>query len=91
MSKAKSRTSPNSVCSSACQAKSTGDVIVEADSAGPTLLRYKRNPHHAAQNGTHGQGKGRHGADGADLVVLCTNTMHEVAGAIERIHGLLQG
>jgi GTP-binding protein len=46
-----------------------GDVIVRADASVATLLRYKRQPHHRAGDGTHGQGDLRSGRHGSDLVV----------------------
>ncbi len=46
-----------------------GDVIVEADPSVATLLRYQRQPHHRATDGTHGEGDMRHGRGGEDLVV----------------------
>ena len=46
-----------------------GDVIVRADASVATLLRYKRQPHHRAGDGTHGQGDLRSGRHGPDLVV----------------------
>jgi GTP-binding protein len=46
-----------------------GDVIVEADPSIATLLRYQRQPHHRATDGTHGEGDMRHGRGGEDLVV----------------------
>jgi len=46
-----------------------GSVILRADPAVGTLLRYKRNPHHSAGHGTHGQGDLRHGRSGADVVL----------------------
>jgi GTPase len=46
-----------------------GSVIVEADASMPTLLTYRRNPHHAAGDGAHGRGEMRHGKHGQDLVV----------------------
>lgn len=46
-----------------------GAVIVRADETVPTLLRYKRNPHHAAGNGTHGEGDFRQGRHGEDLIL----------------------
>jgi GTP-binding protein len=46
-----------------------GSVILRADPSVATLLRYKRNPHHIAGHGTHGQGELRHGKSGEDLVV----------------------
>ncbi|MFB3109970.1 MAG: GTPase ObgE, partial [Acidimicrobiia bacterium] len=48
---------------------SGGSVIVRADPSIATLLRYKRNPHHSAGHGTHGQGELRHGKSGEDLVL----------------------
>jgi GTPase len=47
-----------------------GDVIVQADSSVGTLLGFRHHPHHAAGNGTHGQGDRRHGKRGGDLVLL---------------------
>ena len=46
-----------------------GDVTVRADSSVSTLLRYKRQPHHRAGDGTHGQGDLRSGRRGSDLIV----------------------
>ena len=46
-----------------------GSVILRADSSVATLLRYKRNPHHSAGHGTHGQGDTRHGRKGEDLIL----------------------
>ncbi len=46
-----------------------GDVIVEADASVATLLRYQRQPHHRATDGTHGEGDLRHGRGGEDLVI----------------------
>lgn len=46
-----------------------GDVIIEADASIGTLLRYQRQPHHRAGDGTHGEGDLRHGRRGADLVL----------------------
>ncbi|MGH8923258.1 MAG: GTPase ObgE [Acidimicrobiia bacterium] len=46
-----------------------GDVIVRADPSVSTLLRYKRQPHHRAGDGTHGQGDLRSGRHGSELVV----------------------
>jgi len=46
-----------------------GSVILEADADMVSLLRYQRNPHHAAGNGTHGEGDRRHGRHGDDLVL----------------------
>jgi GTP-binding protein len=46
-----------------------GSVILRADSSVATLLRYQRNPHHTAADGTHGEGDVRHGKNGDDLVL----------------------
>lgn len=46
-----------------------GSVILRADSSVSTLLRYSRNPHSSAGNGTHGEGDRRHGRNGEDLVL----------------------
>lgn len=46
-----------------------GDVLVEADASVATLLRYRRNPHHRAGDGTHGEGDVRHGRRGEDIVL----------------------
>ncbi len=47
-----------------------GSVILRADPSVASLLRYKRNAHHAAGSGSHGQGDLRHGRSGDDLVLL---------------------
>jgi GTPase len=46
-----------------------GSVILRADPSVATLLRYQRNPHHAAGDGTHGEGDTRHGKSGESLVL----------------------
>jgi len=46
-----------------------GSVILRADPSVATLLRYQRNPHHAAGNATHGEGDLRHGKNGEDLIL----------------------
>jgi GTP-binding protein len=46
-----------------------GDVIIRADAGVETLLRYQRESHHRAGNGSHGEGDLRHGRQGSDLVV----------------------
>ena len=46
-----------------------GAIILEADASMPTLLGYRRNPHHAASDGSHGRGEMRHGRHGEDLVL----------------------
>ena len=48
---------------------SGGDVWLVADRNVASLLAFKDHPHRAAGNGTHGMGKGRHGARGGDLLV----------------------
>ena len=47
-----------------------GSIYLKADPSVATLLRYQRNPHHAAEHGTHGQGDVRHGRSGESLVLL---------------------
>jgi GTP-binding protein len=47
-----------------------GAVVVEVDEGIASLLRYRRNPHHAAQKGAHGSGDLKHGKRGEDLVLL---------------------
>lgn len=42
---------------------------MRADPSVATLLRYQRNPHHRAGNGTHGEGDMRHGRSGQDLLL----------------------
>src|SRR4051794_26737799 len=46
-----------------------GNVWVVADHNVSSLLAFKDHPHRRATNGTHRQGKGRHGADGEDIVL----------------------
>jgi GTP-binding protein len=46
-----------------------GDVIIRADPSVATLLRYQRESHHRAGNGSHGEGDLRHGRQGSDLLV----------------------
>ena len=46
-----------------------GSVVLRADPSVATLLRYQRNPHHAAGGGTHGEGDVRHGKSGEDIVL----------------------
>ena len=48
---------------------SGGDVWVVADRNVASLLSFRDHPHRIAANGTHGQGKKRHGAGGNDLIV----------------------
>ncbi len=44
-------------------------MILRADPSVASLIRYQRNPHHAAGNGTHGEGDVRHGKKGQDLIL----------------------
>jgi len=46
-----------------------GDVWLVADHNVASLLAFADHPHRAGGRGTHGMGKGRHGARGADMVV----------------------
>jgi len=46
-----------------------GAVWLVADHNVASLLAFRDHPHRRAQNGTHGQGKKKHGAAGADLEV----------------------
>ena len=48
---------------------SGGDVWLVADRDVASLLAFRDHPHRRAEKGGHGQGKGRHGARGADAVV----------------------
>ena len=46
-----------------------GDIIIVADATVSTLIDYRYKHHFKAQNGTHGQGKRMHGANGEDLIL----------------------
>ncbi len=46
-----------------------GDIEFRVDEGMASLLRYRRNPHHAADRGMHGSGDLKHGRRGADLVL----------------------
>src|SRR5437763_15270579 len=46
-----------------------GDVWLVTDHNVASLLGFRDHPHRRAENGTHGKGKGKHGAAGADIVV----------------------
>jgi len=46
-----------------------GDVWLHADPQVASLLAFEDHPHRRAGDGTHGSGKGRHGARGGDLRV----------------------
>lgn len=49
---------------------SGGDVWLVADRNVASLLAFRDHPHRIAGNGTHGQGKRRHGRSGATLEVM---------------------
>lgn len=46
-----------------------GDVWLVASTSRSSLLSFRDHPYRRAEDGGHGRGKGRHGANGADLVV----------------------
>jgi GTPase len=46
-----------------------GDIWLVADRNVASLLAFRDHPHRRATNGTHGQGKRRHGHRGKDLIV----------------------
>ena len=46
-----------------------GDVWLVADHNVASLLAFRDHPHRRATNGTHGSGKGKHGANGVDIEV----------------------
>ena len=46
-----------------------GDVWLVVDHNVSSLIAFKDHPHRAAESGTHGKGKGKHGASGDDIVV----------------------
>src|SRR4051794_21724774 len=48
---------------------SGGDIWLVADRNVASLLAFRDHPHRRAESGTHGQGKGKHGHSGKDLVV----------------------
>src|SRR5690606_27700833 len=58
-----------------------GDVWLVADRNIASLLAFRDHPHRRAGNGTHGQGKNRHGARGRDLEVRVP------VGTVVRDHG----
>jgi len=60
-----------------------GHVILSASSQKNTLYRFHFNQHFRAKNGRPGQGKNKHGADGADLIIelpLGTSVMDAETG-----------
>jgi GTP-binding protein len=46
-----------------------GDVVLVVDPHLNTLLSLRKHPHWQAKHGTHGQGKNKHGKNGADAIV----------------------
>jgi GTP-binding protein len=46
-----------------------GDVWLVTDHNVASLLAFRDHPHRRAENGVHGKGKGRHGANGSDTIV----------------------
>jgi GTP-binding protein len=46
-----------------------GDVVIEVSGNISTLLDLRQRPHQKAKRGSHGMGKDRHGAKGADLCI----------------------
>jgi GTP-binding protein len=58
-----------------------GSVWLQADRNVASLLAFRDHPHRAAQSGTHGQGSGRHGSSGVDLIVPVP------VGTVVRDHG----
>ena len=48
---------------------SGGDVWLQADRNVVSLLGFRDHPHRKADSGTHGKGKGMHGASGRDVIV----------------------
>jgi GTP-binding protein len=63
---------------------SGGDVWLHADRNVASLLAFRDHPHRRAANGTHGQGKKRHGRRGDDLVVAVPEgtTVFDRSGAV---------
>jgi len=47
-----------------------GSVILEVDPSLSTLAHFRRKRYYRAENGGHGSGSKKHGANGADLVIL---------------------
>ena len=61
-----------------------GDVWLVADRDVASLLAFRDHPHRRAGNGTHGQGKNRHGASGASTEVPVPEgtVVHDREGAV---------
>lgn len=63
---------------------SGGDVWLVADRNVASLIAFRDHPHRRATNGVHGQGKGRHGAAGKDVLVAVPEgtVVRDLDGAI---------
>ena len=61
-----------------------GDVWLVADRNVVSLLGFRDHPHRRAANGTHGSGKARHGARGADTTVAVPEgtVVRDLEGAV---------
>jgi len=60
-----------------------GDVWLVADQGVVSLLGFRDHPHRRADNGSHGQGKRRHGSRGADaLVPVPVGTVVKLGGVV---------
>ncbi len=61
-----------------------GDVWLVADLQVASLLAFKDHPHRRATDGKHGQGKGKHGAAGKDMVVHVPEgtVVHQLDGTV---------
>jgi len=61
-----------------------GDVWLVADHNVASLLAFRDHPHRRATNGAHGQGAGRHGANGTDIRVAVPEgtTVKDREGAV---------
>ena len=62
-----------------------GDVWLVADRNMASLLAFRDHPHRRATAGTHGSGKGRHGASGTDLLVRVPEGTVVLSGDGERL------
>ena len=65
-----------------------GDVWLEADRNVASLLAFRDHPHRRAASGSHGSGRGRHGAAGADLLVKVPEGTVVLAADGERLADL---
>jgi GTPase len=66
-----------------------GDVVLVADESRRDLATLRFTPHHRAGRGGHGQGQQRHGARGADEVILVPPGT-EVDGLDQRAYDLVR-